>query len=59
MRFCLRNESEPKWFGLVEGENFSQRRLYNGVRLWFMVNNITYIYNNKRIEKRIIHIYFE
>ena len=26
-------------FGLAVGENLSQRRLYNGVRLWFTVNN--------------------
>ena len=37
---CLRTGSElKKWFGLGDGENISQRRLYNGVSLWFMVNN--------------------
>ena len=30
-----------KWLGLGDGENFSRRRLYNGVSLWFMVNSHT------------------
>ena len=38
MRLCLRIVGAEKWFGLADGENFSQRRLFNGVRLWFMVN---------------------